>query len=356
MELIPEWAPNIHPMLVHFPIAILLLAVFMDLVNFFVPDDWWDDTKTTLLYGVGVISAIAAYYTGTWAADTVFLPSQAQNVLNSHSDWAVWTVWYFIGYVVLRFGLHWFKMLDRKIINVAAFIIALPGVFLLYETGEHGAELVFGYGAGTGQLLQQEEVNVPSDSQSIESNTTFKVMDNDNWTWTIGPNGVSTLLSHFRWLEGSVQDLKPEVLQNEKNYLLKLTVDSITNFFVEERTIQNVQVDYYLDFSGFQGKVSLVNHVQNSQNYDFVALSSDGTITQGRVINGERKVLAEEQYTASGMMFIRTVASDTHFRAYINEEMAIHSHGEAPEAGSIGLKLNGTGTILIDSISLTQLN
>lgn len=27
MQLIPEWGPNIHPMLVHFPIAIILLPV-----------------------------------------------------------------------------------------------------------------------------------------------------------------------------------------------------------------------------------------------------------------------------------------------------------------------------------------
>lgn len=60
MELIPGWAPNIHPLLVHFPIAILLLAVLMDLLNFFLPDGWWDDLKSTILYGAGAISAIAA--------------------------------------------------------------------------------------------------------------------------------------------------------------------------------------------------------------------------------------------------------------------------------------------------------
>ncbi|WP_445664338.1 DUF2231 domain-containing protein [Fodinibius sp. AD559] len=356
MELIPEWAPNIHPILVHFPIAIILLAVLMELLNFFLPDDWWDDLKSTILYGIGAISAIVAYYSGTWAADSVFLPSQAQNVLNSHSDWALWTVWFFVGYVVLRIGLHRYKTFDRKSIKVVVFILALPGVFLLYETGDHGAELVFGYGAGTGQLLQQEETTALGDSLSTQSNTTFEVTDSSNWSWEIGPNGVSTLLSRFRWLEGSVQDLQPVVIQNEDNYLLNFTVDSTSNFFVEKGTVQNVQVDYYLDLSEFNGQVSLVNHVQDDQNYDFIALSSDGTISQGRVSEGNREVFAEESYSASGMLFIRTVGNDTHFRAYINKEMAVHGHGEAPEAGKVGLKIDGNGTILIDSISLTQLN
>ncbi len=356
MELIPEWAPNIHPIIVHFPIAILLLAVLMDLLNFFLPDNWWDDLKSSILYGIGTISAIAAYYSGTWAADSVFLPSQAQNVLNSHSDWALWTVWFFVGYVVLRMGLHWYNTFDQKNIKVIAFILALPGVFLLYETGEHGAELVFGYGAGTGQLLQQEETKAPSDSFSTESYTTFEVTDNGNWSWEIGPNGVSTILSRFRWLEGSASMLQPTVVSSGSNHLLKLSVDSTTNFFVGKSSFQNVQVDYYLDLSNFEGSVSLVNHVQDAENYDFVTLSSDGIISQGRVRGGNREVFAEESYSASGMLFIRTVGNGTHFRGYINKEMAVHGHGDAPEAGSIGLKLNGTGTIMIDSISLTQLN
>jgi len=33
MELIPDWAPNIHPMIVHFPIAILLAAIGADLLG-----------------------------------------------------------------------------------------------------------------------------------------------------------------------------------------------------------------------------------------------------------------------------------------------------------------------------------
>ncbi len=356
MELIPEWAPNIHPLVVHFPIAIILLAVLTDLMNFFLPDDWWDDLKSTILYGVGTISAIAAYYSGTWAADSIFLPSQAQNVLNSHSDWALWTVWFFVGYVALRIGLHWYKTFDRQSIKVAIFILALPGIFLLYETGDHGAELVFGYGAGTGQLLQQEETTTPRDSLSTQSKTTFDVTDSGNWSWEIGPNGVSTLLSRFRWLGGSVQDLQPVVLQNEKNYLLRITADSTSNFFVEEDTAQNVQVDYYLDLSEFNGEVSLVNHVQDEENYDFVTLSSNGTISQGRVSGGNREVFAEESYSSSGMLFIRTVANGTHFRGYINKEMVVHGHDDAPEAGNVGLRLDGKGTILIDAMEFTNLS
>ncbi|MDR8390483.1 hypothetical protein NC796_04970 [Aliifodinibius sp. S!AR15-10] len=356
MELIPEWAPNIHPILVHFPIAIILLSVLMDLLNFFLPDKWWDDLKTTILYGIGAISAVAAYYTGTLAADSIFVPSGAQSVLNEHADWALWTVWFFGIYAVLRILLHWYQKIDQQAIRIGLFVFALPGIFFLYETGDHGAKMVFGYGAGTGQLVEQSgTISVSTDSLQLAS-TTFIVSENGNWSWEIGPNGVSTLLSRFRWLEGSASELQPTVVSNDNNHLLQITVDSTNNFFVGKNSFQNVQVDYYLDLSDFEGGISLVNHVQDAQNYDFVTLSSGGTISQGRVSEGNREVFAEESYSASGMLFIRTVVNGTHFRVYINKEMALHGHGDAPEAGSVGLRLDGTGTVLIDRMTLTQLN
>ena len=355
MELIPEWAPNIHPLVVHFPIAIILLAVLMDLLNFFLPDKWWDPLKTTILYGVGAISAIAAYYTGTLAADSVFLPSGAQSVLNEHADWALWTVWFFGIYAVLRILLHWYQKMDQEMIRIGLFVIALPGVFFLYETGDHGAEMVFGYGAGTGQLIKKQETTTITSDSLQEGGSRFTVNDNGDWSWEIGPNGVSTLLSEFQWLEGTAAELQPAITVSGNNHLLRISVDSTTNFFVGKSSSQNVQVDYYLDLSNFDGDVSFVNHVQDAQNYDFVTLSSEGIISQGRVSGGSREVFAEESYSASGMLYIRTVGNGTHFRGYINKEMAVHGHGDAPEAGNVGLKLDGNGTILIDAIQLINL-
>ncbi len=356
MELIPEWAPNIHPILVHFPIAIILLAVLMDLLNFFLPDKWWDALKTTILHGFGAVSAIVAYYTGSIAADSIFLPSGAQSVLNEHADWALWTVWFFGIYALLRIAVHWYEKMDQKVIRIGLFVIVLPGIFFLYETGDHGAEMVFGYGTGTGQLIEQQETTSLTSDSLQEGGSTFTVSNNGNWSWEIGPNVVSTLLSRFRWLEGSASELQPTVITSGNNHLLKISGDSIANFFVGKDSFQNVQVDYYLDLSDFEGKISLINHLQDAQNYDFVTLSSDGTMSQGRVTEGNREVFAEESYSASGMLFIRIIGNGTHFRGYINKEMVVHGHGDAPEAGSVGLRLDGNGTVLIDRISLTQLN
>ncbi len=356
MELIPDWAPNMHPMIVHFPIAILLLAAFMDLLDFFLPEGWWDELKTTLLYGIGAISVLATYITGNWAADSVFLPAGAQSVLNEHADWGWWTLWFFGIYLLLRIGLHWYRAMDRKAIRIVAFITVLPGLFMLYQTGDHGAEMVFGYGAGTGQLLEQEASSpAASDSLAAVAETTFSMQENGNWSWPMGPNAVSALLEQFHWLQGTPQQLQPSVMQSDGNYLMKFSGDSLNNFFTGHRSMQNVQVDYYLDLSGFDGEVELVHHVQDAGNYDFVTLTSGGTIRQGRVRQGERDIFAEATYSHTGMLFVRVVGNGTHFRGYINEEMVVHGHGDAAEAGGVGLKLNGSGSLLIDSIQFTRL-
>ncbi|WP_020404878.1 DUF2231 domain-containing protein [Gracilimonas tropica] len=357
LNLIPEWAPNIHPMLVHFPIALLLIAVLGSLVSLFIPDKWWDEQKNTVLYVLGALSAIVVYYTGQAAADSVFLPSQAQSVLNNHADWAFWTVWYFGIYALARITLHRYEMMSKLSLRVIAFAIALPGLFFLYQTGDHGAKMVFGYGAGTGQLMEQQPTGASATTDSLQqSNSTFKVHENGNWSWEMGPSGVSTLLSEFQWLVGSPQDLRPSIVNSGDNSLLKLSLRSSPNFFITLKDFLNVQVDYYLDLSDFDGEVELVNHVHDAQNYDFVTISSKGTITQGRVIEGETNFFGEETYSANGMLFVRTVVNGTHFRAYINKEMAVHGHGDAPNAGAAGLRLNGSGVIIIDKVSLTQLD
>lgn len=357
MELIPDWAPNIHPMLVHFPIALLLLAVLADLLGFFLPEKWWDSAKTTALYAVGAVSGIVTYYTGTLAADSVFLPAGAQSVLNDHADWAWWTVWFFGLYALLRIGLHWYDRYDRVAVRGLLFALALPGVFMLYETGDNGARMVFGYGTGTGSLVEQETETTAMQADSLASaGSSFNLTGNGGWNWPVGTNGVSTLLDRFRWLRGGADDLQPSVVSSGDNYMLSMNLTGGPVFFATRDSVQNVQVDYWVDLSDFEGEISLVNHVRDAQNYDFVTLNTDGTVSQGRVSEGSSQVFAEESYSSSGMLFVRTVGNGTHFRGYIDREMVVHGHGDAPSAGSVGLLLEGNGTVLLDRIVVTPLD
>jgi uncharacterized membrane protein len=87
MNLVPAWAPNLHPLLVHFPIALLCAALAVDLVGWAC---WCSKPlrqAATLLYGVGTVGAGAAYLVGRAASQTTWFPGMAQAVLRQHSDW-----------------------------------------------------------------------------------------------------------------------------------------------------------------------------------------------------------------------------------------------------------------------------
>lgn len=351
-----DYAPNIHPMIVHFPIAILILAIGLNLIAFFLPENWWDEKKTTFIYVLGSIAAIITYFTGRSAADTVFLPTEAQSVLTDHADWALWTVLFFGIYSILRIALHWFKKLETKSIQVFALVLALPGLFFLFETGEYGATMVYGYGVGTGQYLEAEEDIAPAQTESADLESSFIEKENGDWTWDMSANSVNDLKEQFHWLEGNMEQLNPTVsIADNQTYLSFNLTGHITNFFVTHSGYKNIQVDIYIDMTSFTGDVKIAHHIQDAQNYDFVTLTSDGEISQGRTTNDEVELFDEKEFENESVKFIRVVSDGTHFRGYINKEMVVHGHGDEPDAGSIGLKINGHGLLLIQNIELSQL-
>ena len=150
MNPIPDWAPNIHPLLVHFPIALLYAAIAVDLVGCAC---WCNKPlrqAATLLYLLGAVGAIAAYLTGHAASQTVWLPGMAEPVLKEHWDWAWRTVWFFpivtvVRLVLLRPG----KREPAVALVVALALVGLVGIALLLETGDRGGRLVYQYRVGT---------------------------------------------------------------------------------------------------------------------------------------------------------------------------------------------------------------
>ncbi|MDZ7806040.1 MAG: hypothetical protein U5K71_02865 [Gracilimonas sp.] len=182
----------------------------------------------------------------------------------------------------------------------------------------------------------------------FQLSSSFNTTENGNWTWDISSTSVSDLIANFHWLEGSVQGLKPAITQTEPPRL-RLEASEQPNLFVTHDSYQNIQVDYYLNLDDLDGKVELVHHLQDANNYDFVSLNSDGIIRQGRIQNGSTTIFEEGAFEADGELFLRVVGDGTHFRGYINREMKVHGHDDAPESGSVGLKIQGSGSCAIIS-------
>ena len=147
MQLVPDWAPNIHPIIVHFPLALLSLAVFSSFLETVLAQELISKTRLWL-YILGTISALAAVLSGRGAGDTVNPPFKAEMTLGNHSDMAHYTLYFFIAFTAVQILLVRFGKPNKKLIKVLLLIVASVGLFLLYQTGDLGGKLVYKYGVG----------------------------------------------------------------------------------------------------------------------------------------------------------------------------------------------------------------
>jgi len=151
------WRTEIwHPLSVHFPIAILLLATLAKVVALFVRDVqhvFWQRVGSYLLY-LGVVTAWVAIYTGDMADGIVSRKICDPTVLKDHELGAYNMTYLFSGAAVLNLLLS-VKVLNKwaKLVHIVVVLLALAGSGFLTYTGHLGAQVVYNQAGG---------VNVPS--------------------------------------------------------------------------------------------------------------------------------------------------------------------------------------------------
>ena len=146
--LIPSWAPNFHPLVIHFPIVLVLAAAVVDLVDVAVERSQWLKAATTTLYVTGALSLVVAFLTGLQAAGTVLVPGMAYPVITAHRQWALVTMTYCIVVATLRLLVLRGANGRSRRRRIALLGIGLVSVVLIQQTAERGARLVYEYGTG----------------------------------------------------------------------------------------------------------------------------------------------------------------------------------------------------------------
>lgn len=146
--------PNLHPMVVHFPIVLLLLVVVLQLIQLFTLNrtmDW------VILFTVGA-GFIGAYVAGTLVhTHTEGLTETTKKVLEQHDKYADWTVWSSALAAVLKIvSLFWLKL--KLGFEIAAFVIMAFSAYSVSQAGHYGAQLVYLEGVGPqGKYLGNED-------------------------------------------------------------------------------------------------------------------------------------------------------------------------------------------------------
>lgn len=132
----------LHPVVVHFPIALLITAILFEALEPVLKRDFLREASTWLL-GLGFLGGLVAAATGVLAEEAAEDGGVPKSAIETHESLAFAALAVFALLIVIR----WLQRTRR--IPITVFLgIGLVGVVLIGLTGYFGGDLVYRYGAG----------------------------------------------------------------------------------------------------------------------------------------------------------------------------------------------------------------
>lgn len=135
---------QLHPALVHFPLALLLCALPAEMYARWRKDEFWQKAAFWLLLG-GTIGAFLAAISGGWAEDALQISKDVHEKVEQHETTGYLMAWLYAALLVWKILRNTQMGKAEQAIFVGALLAASA---LLVYTGYLGGELVYTYGAG----------------------------------------------------------------------------------------------------------------------------------------------------------------------------------------------------------------
>ena len=134
----------IHPMVIHFPIALLPVSVLFDLLaGKWRPEQFRSASLYTLV--LGLAGALVSVATGALAEEAVEHGGIPKRVLEFHETLGYATFLIFAGLLGLRLAMSIDWIRERRMATAA---LGLAGVIVLLIASYYGGSLVYEFGAG----------------------------------------------------------------------------------------------------------------------------------------------------------------------------------------------------------------
>jgi uncharacterized membrane protein len=134
----------LHPIIVHFPIALLITAIFFEVLELVFKREVIREAATWLL-GLGFLGGLAATASGILAEEAAEDMGVPESAIETHELLAFATLGVFAVLIAIRWLQHKRRVPQMPRVFLA---IGLVGVVLIGLTGYFGGDLVYRYGAG----------------------------------------------------------------------------------------------------------------------------------------------------------------------------------------------------------------
>ena len=363
--------PNLHPAVVHFPVALLVFGVVLDLAALVRRRSWLDRAAASS-YVLGALGAGAAYLTGRRAEDGLGeLAPEAQALVAAHADWALRTLLLFCVLALVRVILAWRDRgraaLQPSPVRLMALAVALAGQWVLFETADRGGALVYRHavaimGVPQGAPSRSEPTAptaVPETSTSsgiVAAEPGFGgrwIREPDGWfRWTPSPSDTAAL--------GSILEIRPgnatvrAVAPAPAGLTLEVAGSALLVF---PDILGDVQLATSVDLSRFDGSVGLVHHHRSDAEFAAFEVTSDRHAVLVRVSGGHVERLDDRALAADAgdarvvTPSLQTSVAGRHWKGIVNGRTVVHGHGDPGAPGRVGLLLNGSGTLCILSFA-----
>lgn len=211
--------PSLHPLIVHFPIVLILLAaLFQALVTW---KNWQQIRWATLFIMAGAFLSALAAGTVFHAMPSDDAPKAAMEIYRSHDQYAQYTIW-MSGITLLLKGIGDFLKIHRRTYDGVVLVAAVLAAIFLSVTGHHGARLVHVAGVGpmgrylmkdhhgkvhSGDMkdmhdMEKEDGQGTSTNHSMSKMDTMKGMENMHTTKALDNKGEAAGMDHMEGMHG----------------------------------------------------------------------------------------------------------------------------------------------------------
>ena len=138
-----------HPQIVHFVIALLMVGVVFRLISLTGKAQFTGAAALTLIL-IGTGASVLAVKSGEDAHGPAERVPGARDAVVEHEEWGERTRNLFLVVAALELLALGLSDRRRRAVLVASGVVGLGGMFVLYETAEHGGDLVYQYAGGVG--------------------------------------------------------------------------------------------------------------------------------------------------------------------------------------------------------------